>query len=525
MCGESTDMPDAEPTGLPVEDSAFREQLFDPYRLGRLLITRQRGLPTILYHRGEWWKWEGGCYAKVCDKDFEIDAWLIIREWAERLYEVRLRVWESIIDEKKGEAPTLLYPPQAKISAAIKAAASMVHIAGDVDTPVMLRPESDEPDVISLLVPDPDQRSYIALQNGLIDSKELRETGQTTSKPLTPLYFSPCALPVTFDPDANCPKFLSFLEQITNNDHERQMLLQEMTGYLLTIDLVWHAFFFLEGSGGNGKSSFLAVVRALLGSSNISSVALEVFGERFRLTPTLGKLANIVEEVGEMDKTAEGTLKWYTGGGAMDFDRKNKEPVNRIPTARLVFATNTLPRFADRTEGIWRRYFVIPFDVTIPKDKIIRGMDKPEYWVQSGELPGILNWALCGLHRLHKQGWFTTSAVCEEKKQSHRIECHPVKQFLADYVHDSSNGIIAKMELFSAYREWCRDRSLIPLGEPKFAQEIYKEFRKVNSTRPKIGGKRVQCYEGIGWMNGRPSDLLKGFDEKHPLERWSSDAA
>lgn len=522
--GKDPEQPDSPATPGNAKSkvaSVFKEKLFDPFRLGRLLITRQKNIPTTLYYKNEWWTWSNGCYAKMSEDDFQTRAWKLIRIECERVYQGMLAAWVANTDDKKGEAPTVPKVSAASVSGAVKAAASMCHVPGELIFPVMLKAASDEPGVISPPTPDPHQRYYIALQNGLIDVKELRTTGIVNLRPLTPLYFTPIALPVSFDAEANCPKFLSFLAQITNQDAERQLLIQEMVGYLLTIDLLWHAFFFLVGDGGNGKSTLLAMIRALLGTANISSVALEVFGDRFRLSPTLGKLANIVEEVGEMDKTAEGTLKWYTGGSSMDFDRKNMEPVNRVPSARLVFATNTLPRFSDRTDGIWRRYFVVPFDVTIAKDKIVRGMDKPEFWVESGELSGILNWALIGLHRLHKQGGFTVSKVCEEKKNKHRAECNPHQLFLEDYVKSSSNKRIPTMELFSAYREWCNARNLMALGEPKFGEQVFKSFQQVSKARPIVGEKRTYCYVGIDWLNGRPNELLRVYDEKRASVRPS----
>ena len=93
------------------------------------------------------------------------------------------------------------------------------------------------------------------------------------------------------------------------------------------------------------------MLTALLGEHNVAHVPLELFGQRFQLTMTLGKLANIAAEVGDLDKAAEGVLKAFTAGDRMDFDRKGIPGIEAYPTARLVLATNNRPRFSDRSSG------------------------------------------------------------------------------------------------------------------------------------------------------------------------------
>jgi putative DNA primase/helicase len=53
----------------------------------------------------------------------------------------------------------------------------------------------------------------------------------------------------------------------------------------------------LVGEGANGNSVVLDVVEMLLGPENVSHVGLALFSERFQLTMTLHKLANLAAEV------------------------------------------------------------------------------------------------------------------------------------------------------------------------------------------------------------------------------------
>jgi putative DNA primase/helicase len=61
---------------------------------------------------------------------------------------------------------------------------------------------------------------------------------------------------------------------------------------MLLPDTGQQSFLVLEGEGANGKSVYMAGLEAMLGEDNCSHVPLELFGDRFSRTQTLGKLAN-----------------------------------------------------------------------------------------------------------------------------------------------------------------------------------------------------------------------------------------
>ena len=132
-------------------------------------------------------------------------------------------------------------------------------------------------------------------------------------------------------------------------------------GYLLFPGNPFQKFLAFEGDGGNGKSAFLAVITALLGFQNCSYVPMELFGDRFAKTATIGKLVHISSDVGHLERTEEGLLKSFVGGDTIFFDRKNREPLSMVPTAKLLMAWNQRPQISDRSNGVWRRLVLIPW--------------------------------------------------------------------------------------------------------------------------------------------------------------------
>ena len=291
-------------------------------------------------------------------------------------YERRLRAWQASPGGRQPVPPRLM-PVRAPLLRDVTLALNDgALLRGTYPMPCLL-PEGSEP-------------AYLAVANGLLDL----DTGAV--HPHTPDWFSGVCLPYPFDPGAAAPAWLAFLERNLEGDAERIALLQEFFGYCLARTTDGQACLILHGPGANGKSVVLAVLRAVLGADNVATVPLEHFAQRFAMAQTLGKLANVCPEVGELDRTAEGTLKSYISGDAMFFEKKGKDGFSAAPTARLVIATNNVPRFMDRSEGIWRRLFILPMTVRHPVRRCRAGMDKEGYWRRSGELPGVLNWALEG---------------------------------------------------------------------------------------------------------------------------------
>jgi P4 family phage/plasmid primase-like protien len=234
----------------------------------------------------------------------------------------------------------------------------------------------------------------------------------------------------------------------------------------------------------------------MLGTENVSSVPLEQFGERFALYPTLGKLANIAAEVGEIDRVAEGILKSFTTGDAIQFDRKHRDPITAQPSAKLVFASNNRPRFSDKSGGLWRRMIVMPWQVVIPESDRVKGMDTPDWWRDQGELPGILNWAIAGLFRLERQG-FTKSSVCEKAIAEYRTESNPARMFLEDSYSFSPDGFEPCESVYEAYTDWSTKNGFMRMSATNLGLEIRRKFPQVERKQKQAAGERFWAYFGL----------------------------
>jgi putative DNA primase/helicase len=70
---------------------------------------------------------------------------------------------------------------------------------------------------------------------------------------------------VKYDPQATCPRWLKFIEEVTQGDSELGSFLQRCAGYSLMGDDSEQCFFLLYGTGGNGKGTFVNILLEMMG--------------------------------------------------------------------------------------------------------------------------------------------------------------------------------------------------------------------------------------------------------------------
>lgn len=470
----------AEPAKPLEQEVTAKEAVDDPDRLARLyLLTRcaaEGGERTLRYWRESWMRWDGTVYRDTANGEIDGDVHRVVKVEFDRANCELVANWDG-----EGEPPNAIKITRGLITNVLDAIRSMVIVPATIETPIWLDAAAGK------------SKNVLAMENGLLSLDALFDHKPEVLIPHSANWFSRTKFPYPFDPSATCPKWLAFLNRNLEGDAGRIAIVQEWFGLNLIHDTSFHKFFVMEGEGANGKSVICAALEGLLGNENCAFVPLEIFGQRFQLTPTVGRLANIVAECSELDKVSEGFLKSFVSGDPMTFDVKNKTPLQCAPTARLTLAFNNRPRFSDRSSGLWRRMILMPMPVIIPKSEQIKRMDKAEWWKEQGELPGIFLWSLVGLARLKTQGQFTTSEFCENALADYRLESNPARVFLTETCREDPAGHAVSEDLYAAYQRWALKNGYSPLANAKFGGEVRRAFQRVD--RRQSGGK--WCYFGI----------------------------
>ena len=206
-------------------------------------------------------------------------------------------------------------------------------------------------------------------QNGTIDL----HTGKL--KPHDPADMITTISPVVYDPKAECPQWLAFLNEVMGSDQQMVDFLSRATGYTLSADTSAQAMFFPYGDGCNGKGVFLEVVRYVMGGYG-KDTSFETFVITKNKNEARNDLAGLVgarfvtaSESQDGHKLDEALIKRLTGGDPITCRKLHHEFFTFYPNFKIWMHSNYKPVIRGTDWGIWRRLKCIPFEVTIPDDK------------------------------------------------------------------------------------------------------------------------------------------------------------
>lgn len=288
-----------------------------------------------------------------------------------------------------------------------------------------------------------------------------------------PAVLFPIQLPVTFDPDASCPAIARFLGDTL--DDPTALLFLELAGYLLTGDNRMQRAFLFKGPKGNGKSTALDVLTALLGRQNVSHVALQQLDEhRFAVAQLYGRLANMHADLPGRAVKGTSTFKCITGGDAVMAEHKGRDPFTFTPYARFVFSANETPPTHDGSEAYFDRWTILPFTRTF---RGVAGEDRNlrAKLTTPGELSGLLNLALSTIPKVRADGFTIGDAVRAEHEQF-RLDSDPVSAFLDECCQVVADARTARSAVYRAYSEWCRDTGRSALAAQRFTARVRDRY-------------------------------------------------
>jgi len=280
-------------------------------------------------------------------------------------------------------------------------------------------------------------------------------------------------LPFEYNPEAIAPRFEAYLNKVLP-DKERQNLLAEFLGYVFirhgSNSLKEEKALVLYGTGSNGKSVLFEVVNALIGGDNVSSYSLqELTNENgYYRAKIANKLVNYASEIN--GKLEASIFKQLVSGEPVTARLPYGHPFTLYDYAKLIFNCNELPKDVEHTNAYFRRFIIIPFDVTIPQHEQDKELHSK---IIDCELSGVFNWVLQGLDRLLSQKGFSECDAAKRAVEQYRIESDSVQMFLLEFEYSPSiNGETPLKELFAEYRSYCADNGFKSCSNKTFSDRI-----------------------------------------------------
>lgn len=273
-------------------------------------------------------------------------------------------------------------------------------------------------------------------------------------------------------------------------DEELITLAQEMFGYYLLNTLEAHATFFLIGTGANGKSVMLNILREIVGKEFSTAMSIEKLTiNEFASSSLIGKKINIcLEEESTFIKSDK--FKAMVSGDPITVERKYGEAFMWQPTVKHIFATNMMPTFSGINHGLLRRIKLLPFNrVFSEKEQDTKITEK-----LLKDIGVIVGWAVQGAKKLIDNGFTFTDATQSSSKQIEFQEniSAAILFFNETYApHDTDGKFIGCDDLFIEYRSWADRRG-------KKTQSFYNFIKDIDDI---IKPKKYQGKDSDGRMD------------------------
>jgi putative DNA primase/helicase len=321
-------------------------------------------------------------------------------------------------------------------------------------------------------LPTPETKADMVLINLLNGTFEISAHG-TRLRSFDPSDFLTYQLPFEYNPLAEAPLFRSYLDRVLP-DKERQRVLAEYLGYVFIKNgskaLKEEKALVLYGSGANGKSVFFEIVNALLGAENVSTYSLHSLtnDNGYYRAKLANKLVNYASEIN--GKLEAAVFKQLVSGEPVDARLPYGEPLTLKQYAKLIFNCNELPKDVEHSHAYYRRFLIIPFDVTIPDNERDKQLHTK---IIEGELSGVFHWVLEGLNRLLEQKQFSKCDAAQVANDRYRIESDSVQMFLSEtgYCLSISNEIRLQT-MYSEYSTYCTENGYRPCSSKTFADRL-----------------------------------------------------
>jgi putative DNA primase/helicase len=330
-----------------------------------------------------------------------------------------------------------------------------------------------------------DANAIVPAENGLLQLP----TGKLF--PATPKWFCFSVLGASYDPNAECPEWLQFIDQLWPNDQQSRDTLQEMFGYFLTADMSQQKSFMIIGPPRSGKGTIGRIIAALVGAEAVARPALADFAYQFGLEPLINKSVAIISDARLGNGAAPGLLAErllaITGQDSISVSRKFLSAWNGTLRVRFLILSNELPHFSDASRALPSRFILLK-----TARSYLGSEDLNLYARLVEELPGILNWAIAGWGRLRERGHFIQPQSIQEMAEDFASMADPLSAFIEEACELGADKSATIGQLHRHYVDWCKGGAIRPSPPTVFGRDLRAAHPEFEFYRPHGEPRRIR---------------------------------
>ena len=303
----------------------------------------------------------------------------------------------------------------------------------------------------------------------------------------TPEYFNKNPIPWELGVNEETP---TIDKLFTDWVGDKKDLLYEIIAFTAIPSYFLHRAFAFTGTGSNGKSKYLGIVRTFIGSDNYCDTELDdISNNRFESSKMYSKLVAFMGETDfkAVDKTSR--FKKLTGQDPVSYEFKNKNPFTGINYAKILVSTNNLPMTMDKTYGFYRRWVVIGFDHTFNESQdVLQGIPSHEY-------NNLARKCLRLLKELWVRRGFVKEGSVEDRKRAYEEKSNPLGRFIKEECEVDQNAYTFKWELRDSFKIYCKGNGYREWSDKEIGQ--YMQTEGFETKQKTEGGNTWWAYLGI----------------------------
>lgn len=287
------------------------------------------------------------------------------------------------------------------------------------------------------------------------------------------------------------------LNKIACNDNNIRMLLEEMIGSCLyrRNDLADGKAFILTGSGANGKSTLLNIIKAMLGKENTSALSLKKLDDKFSTVMMFGKLANIGDDISNENKADTEEFKKIVTGNSISAQQKGQPIFDFEPYCKLIFSANNMPRIGkgDDSTAILRRLVILPFNGVFTKNDADHDPQISTKLVTQESMEYLIQIGIQGLKRVLENKSYTSSSKVSEELNEYEKENNPILSFIDEVgVDEIENEPTA--DVYRRYTTFCSENGYNDTYTKSMFSRQLKIKYGVTTIIKKINNKSTRVY-------------------------------
>lgn len=285
------------------------------------------------------------------------------------------------------------------------------------------------------------------------------------------------------DADGTDWDVVSWMGELSDDESIVQLLWQ-IVGAVIRPGVSWNkSAWFYSTSGNNGKGTLCSLMRNLLGRGSWESISLKDLSSPFMLEPLM-RISVVITDENDTGTFVDdaAALKSIITGNPFQLNRKFKEPRTVLFKGFMVQCVNELPRLRDRSESMYRRLLVVPFEKRFEGNE--RKYIKDDYLKRKEVLEYVL------YHLLAETDYYELDEpqACAALLNEFREVNDPVRQFLGDVLPEASWDILSWQFVHDLYRHWFQRN--IPSGRPESRKALIADVKRLLAE-----------YEVTEWMN------------------------